>query len=98
MEERERRKVCVCGCLCPACAYVRVRRDAELHANHLLTVRACTCMLRVSGLNVCKYFKSLSVTCHMLKDRETFFYESLRKWQELNCTQHFGKNVSHLTG
>ena len=25
------------------------------------------------------------------KDRETFFYESLQKWHELNCTQHFGK-------
>eukprot|EP00731_Ephydatia_muelleri_P001009 Em0001g1009a len=23
------------------------------------------------------------------KDRETFFYESLQKWHELNCTQHF---------
>ncbi|KAL5515910.1 hypothetical protein EMCRGX_G001155 [Ephydatia muelleri] len=23
------------------------------------------------------------------EDRETFFYESLQKWHELNCTQHF---------
>ncbi|CAH1799075.1 unnamed protein product [Owenia fusiformis] len=43
---------------------------------------------RISNVNIDVVRKNLKHT-ETPEDEDTFFYEGLQKWQELNCTQHF---------